>query len=565
MAEPPVNKAFQEFKLKEVPEPPVDPVEPVSSSVPPVALSPDCPPASREGQIPDEAMPPGPSAAAPQLFVETKYHGLLRHRLVVSLCILLALGVFALSALDLKPLIKTIGVIDQSLHIVPNTTPPILSPDLVCFGDGQPIEGLIIVRQIGFGRGIGFVDTTGKRVIEPVYYAAGDFSEGLANVTLHGNGDKPGKLEFIDKTGKVVIEPIYDYATAFQDGVAIASTNPTTNTSADALKVSSLIDKSGRVIFQTAKMPHKYSITVSDRNSPFDEREPTADGKLAKTPKYKETIRRVEDVFMVHQYDGKEGIIDKTGAWLLKAEYDSIIPLATDVDMGYSTVHTQDRASYKDSFFTVEKDGLFGLCNHYGKTILPAKFERILSFQNGHAAIKVGDKYGFCDSSGNIVIKPEFDFVTAYDKIIAVKKGNLWSFIDATGKPLAAQAVDGVIHSARGVWLAGGLGPVLKGNKVGYLNEQGQFAINPQFSWGMAFAHGFAPVFDGTYWHYIDTSGKRASRDLAYADTISTGKAEAFIPGPLYAFTQTANIEYMRQAVEVWARVVAEGVGKDEP
>jgi hypothetical protein len=119
----------------------------------------------------------------------------------------------------------------------------------------------------------------------------------------------------------------------------------------------------------------------------------------------------------------------------------------------------------------------------------------------------VGGKYGFADAKGNIVIKPEYDFVTAFDKIIAVKKGKTWSFIDSTGKPINAPAVDGVVHSGRGVWLADGLGQVVKGNKVGFLNASGQFALQPQYDWAFAFANGYAPVFDGWFWHYIDTAG----------------------------------------------------------
>ena len=58
-----------------------------------------------------------------------------------------------------------------------------------------------------------FLDKNGKVVIEPQFDAR-DFSEGLAGVK------KDGKWGFIDKNGKVVIEPQFDNAGNFSEGLA---------------------------------------------------------------------------------------------------------------------------------------------------------------------------------------------------------------------------------------------------------------------------------------------------------------------------------------------------------
>lgn len=61
---------------------------------------------------------------------------------------------------------------------------------------------------------VGFIDETGKVVIEPRFEAARDFSEGLAYVEAE---DFKG---FIDRSGKVVIRVAYRFAKDFHEGLA---------------------------------------------------------------------------------------------------------------------------------------------------------------------------------------------------------------------------------------------------------------------------------------------------------------------------------------------------------
>jgi hypothetical protein len=77
----------------------------------------------------------------------------------------------------------------------------------------------------------GYIDKTGKVVIQPQFDWASPFREGLAAVSVHhnvGERDSSGresakyicKYGYIDKAGKVVIEPTFDSASSFQDGLA---------------------------------------------------------------------------------------------------------------------------------------------------------------------------------------------------------------------------------------------------------------------------------------------------------------------------------------------------------
>ena len=64
-------------------------------------------------------------------------------------------------------------------------------------GCGNMSEGLIAVRRSGRW---GYIDVSGRRVIDGAFERAGDFSGGLAPVTLEG-----GRCGYIDPTGKLAI------------------------------------------------------------------------------------------------------------------------------------------------------------------------------------------------------------------------------------------------------------------------------------------------------------------------------------------------------------------------
>jgi hypothetical protein len=64
------------------------------------------------------------------------------------------------------------------------------------------------------GQKWGYIDASGKTIIEPQFFSAGDFFEGLAPVR------QDGYYGFIDTDGKFRIPAVYDYARTFQGDLA---------------------------------------------------------------------------------------------------------------------------------------------------------------------------------------------------------------------------------------------------------------------------------------------------------------------------------------------------------
>jgi hypothetical protein len=71
------------------------------------------------------------------------------------------------------------------------------------------------LARVEFGSKAGFVDKSGKYVINPQFDGALNFAAGMAPVRM---GDRWG---YIDKGGKYVIDPQFDFAFCFADGLAV--------------------------------------------------------------------------------------------------------------------------------------------------------------------------------------------------------------------------------------------------------------------------------------------------------------------------------------------------------
>jgi hypothetical protein len=84
----------------------------------------------------------------------------------------------------------------------------------------------------------GYINTKGKIVIKPRFWAAGNFSEGFASVR-----DEDGWFYYIDKTGKSITNgKTYRFADDFSEGLAAVQENPNDKIG--------FIDRSGNVVIK---------------------------------------------------------------------------------------------------------------------------------------------------------------------------------------------------------------------------------------------------------------------------------------------------------------------------
>lgn len=103
---------------------------------------------------------------------------------------------------------------------------------------------------------------------------------------------------------------------------------------------------------------------------------------------------------------GKVGFADSQGNVVIKCQYESAYPFQN----GYAIVSKSDK---------------FGIINTAGEVVLPIKYEKISNW-NDLFMIKSGKNYGLASADGQIVLKPEYSFISpsnCYGKAVIAKGG----------------------------------------------------------------------------------------------------------------------------------------------
>ena len=144
----------------------------------------------------------------------------------------------------------------------------------------------------------------------------------------------------------------------------------------------------------------------------------------------------------------------------------------------------------------------------------------------------MNDKWGYIDTSGRFIIKPQYVWADSFsDGRATVDDGDGQGYIDTTGKV----AIEPRFKSARR--FAEGLAPVaLLDPKTantddpswlwGYIGTTGAMVIEPQFEDANPFSDGRAAVMVNHRWGYIDTAGAfMVKPELDHAEDFSDGLA----------------------------------------
>ena len=301
--------------------------------------------------------------------------------------------------------------------------------------------------RIFLGKGYGFIDNTGKVVLQ-LYARAEGFSEGLAAVSQSEAG---GPWGYIDRNGTLVIPYKFEYVRDFSDGLAAVSIQNKWG----------YIDQSGQLV-----IPAHY-----DQAGPFSE------GRAH--------VRIADNTPSGHIFTHL--IVDKRGTPVVK-------------NWGLYT-RFSDGLAYAfgpDGDFLVDLDGR--------KVSLEQRYDLVREFSGGLAAVGINAQGGYIDKTGQLVLKLGRVLADSFHEGLApALKGKRWGYIDQQGK----FAIKPQFEMAQR--FSEGLAAVRIRGKWGYISRTNQIVIPPQFGTPGQFSEGVACVqIDDSRdsYAYIDQTGK---------------------------------------------------------
>lgn len=300
------------------------------------------------------------------------------------------------------------------------------------------------VFPVAQGKLYGYINRTGKYVIDTQFIDANCFADGLALVAKPGDKAIWG---YIDGTGKYVVSPAYSMATSFSEGIAFV-----------------VGDTTGPVAIDT-KGAVKFTLPDAEKIENFHQ------GLAA---------------YSVLTADGEKwGFIDKDGKTKIAPQFAE----ARFFSSGLCGVMDEARK--------------WGFINHEGKMVIDFRFNNISPFDGNTAGVSVDGKWGVIDKAGKFVIEPQYFNLDLDGSRFLVNSGGKWGWISPDNKKL----IDIQYHDAF-PFHSGALAPVMPADKWGYVDKDGKMAISPRYDFAFGFDKDMAVVRLNEKYGFIDKEGK---------------------------------------------------------
>lgn len=303
-------------------------------------------------------------------------------------------------------------------------------------------EGLACVTVPGedelFSDGFdeGFIDETGKFVIGPgappevelpefSSYSYGDFHDGMATFWV---GDATGVGGFIDTTGKLVIPAKYVQLGDFSDGVASVSL-PRSDGSIIGPKRSGLLDKDGNFVippklgFSAQRVTQGlYVINRQGKDGKWNASVMDLQGNIIVAEGLYSSIGDFAGGLSRVVKDGKKGCIDTRGKVVIPIEFESL----EDFE--------------EEDFTTGEKVGKTFIVDRKGMCVREIAVDKKISLgrvNSGMAKAYLENKIGYVNAEGELAIPIQYDFRASKDfvgELAQVREGNITGYINKQGE-----------------------------------------------------------------------------------------------------------------------------------
>jgi hypothetical protein len=308
------------------------------------------------------------------------------------------------------------------------------------FDDGTRFyEGLASVK---IGRHWGFIDVCGNFVIPATWDDWGEFHEGLSRISVRKGKDWFSAV--IDKSGRIAIPAIYPIVSNFQEDLALFSNSPGVVQTRFGF-----LDRNGKEVIRA----------VFHRAKGFSE------GLAA---------ARVGSLW---------GYIEPSGVFKITPRFEA-------TRTGPKRHEDTEIGSFSQGLAFVWTGNGYGFIDKTGNLVTRSDFEKADSFREGRARVRLRQQkpFGYIDLSGAFVIEPRFPSASVY-----FSEG-LASVRETESNPDYSRGPSSVKFDQMAPY--------------GFIDRNGNMIIEPKFFSTLSFRAGLCLVETDKTIGYIDTKGE---------------------------------------------------------
>jgi hypothetical protein len=209
-------------------------------------------------------------------------------------------------------------------------------------------------------------------------------------------------------------------------------------------------------------------------------------GNTKISPCYARGLHFCEGVAAVRDTSGRCGFINTSGQKVIPFDFRSL-------------------ARFNDGLCAI--DG--GYIMHTGEWSIKPQFLVASEFSEGLAFVSVdGIAFGFIDPTGKFVVKPSFVRCGLFHEgAAAVCSGDRWGYVDRQG----TFAIPAVFEGNRATAFSYGMAGVRIDDRWGFIDHHGSFVVSPRFEAVKPFIEGHACVQCNGQWGFVDTEGRQVA------------------------------------------------------